>query len=64
VTYPTTGNTSAASIPIALDHANQQRLFSDGDWLVMPAAGAGMAWGAVAYRWHDYRLHARNACGA
>jgi 3-oxoacyl-[acyl-carrier-protein] synthase III len=53
-TYPYTGNTSAASIPIAVDEANRRRSFADGDWLVMPAAGAGMAWGAVAYRWHDY----------
>jgi 3-oxoacyl-[acyl-carrier-protein] synthase-3 len=57
VTYPTTGNTSAASIPIALDYASSQRLFSDGDWVVMPAAGAGMAWGAVTYRWYDYQQH-------
>lgn len=55
LTYADTGNTSAASIPIALDRANRQGLFSDGDWLVLPAAGAGMAWGAATYRWYDYR---------
>jgi 3-oxoacyl-[acyl-carrier-protein] synthase III len=27
----------------------------DGDWLVMPAVGAGMAWGAVTYQWYDYK---------
>lgn len=58
VTYPDTGNTSAASIPIALDRANRQGLFKDGDWLVLPAAGAGMAWGAATYRWYDYRAEA------
>lgn len=58
VTYPTTGNTSAASIPIALDHAAKERKFAEGDWVVMPAAGAGMAWGAITYRWHDYQRHA------
>jgi 3-oxoacyl-[acyl-carrier-protein] synthase-3 len=59
VTYPRTGNTSAASIPIALDYANNQRMFAHGDWIVMPAAGAGMAWGAVTYRWYDYHEHTR-----
>jgi 3-oxoacyl-[acyl-carrier-protein] synthase-3 len=59
LTYADTGNTSAASIPIALDRANRQGLFDDGDWLVLPAAGAGMAWGAATYRWYDYRSGAR-----
>jgi 3-oxoacyl-[acyl-carrier-protein] synthase-3 len=53
ITYPYTGNLSAASIPVALE----QGKFRDGDWLVMPAVGAGMAWGAVTYRWYDYRGH-------
>lgn len=52
LTYPHTGNTSAASIPIALDEAVRRRAFAHGDWLVMPAVGAGMAWGAFTYRWH------------
>ena len=51
MTYPHTGNLSAASIPVALE----QGKFRDGDWLVMPAVGAGMAWGAVTYRWYDYK---------
>ena len=55
ITYPHTGNLSGASIPIALDEANGQGKFADGDWLVMPAVGAGMAWGAVTYRWYDYK---------
>ncbi len=55
ITYPHTGNLSGASIPIALDEANRQSLFKDGDWLVMPAVGAGMAWGAATMRWYDYR---------
>jgi 3-oxoacyl-[acyl-carrier-protein] synthase-3 len=49
------GNTSAASIPIALDEANRQGCFRDGQRLVMPAVGAGMAWGAAYVVWHDYR---------
>lgn len=55
ITYPRTGNLSAASIPVALDHARREGRFRDGDWLVMPAVGAGMAWGALTYRWYDYK---------
>src|SRR2546427_12588228 len=54
VTYPHTGNLMAASIPVALDEARRDGKFRDGDWLVMPAGGAGMAWGAVPYQWYDY----------
>lgn len=51
ITYPHTGNVSSASIPVALE----QGKFRDGDWLVMPTVGAGMAWGAVTCRWFDFR---------
>jgi 3-oxoacyl-[acyl-carrier-protein] synthase III len=49
------GNTSAASVPIALDEANRMGCFRDGERLIMPAVGAGMAWGAAYVVWHDYR---------
>jgi 3-oxoacyl-[acyl-carrier-protein] synthase-3 len=49
------GNTSAASVPIALDQANRMGCFRDGERLIMPAVGAGMAWGAAYVVWHDYR---------
>jgi 3-oxoacyl-[acyl-carrier-protein] synthase-3 len=49
------GNTSAASIPIALDEANRLGCFRDGERIVLPAVGAGMAWGAAYLVWHDYR---------
>lgn len=54
VTYPHTGNVSAASIPVALDQARREGKFQDGEWLLMPSVGAGMAWGALTYRWYDY----------
>jgi 3-oxoacyl-[acyl-carrier-protein] synthase III len=57
VTYPHTGNLIGASIPVALDEARRDGRFQDGDWLVMPAVGAGMAWGAVTYQWYDYARH-------
>lgn len=55
ITYPHTGNVSSASIPVALDQARQEGKFRDGDWLLMPSVGAGMAWGAVTYQWYDYK---------
>ncbi len=45
------GNTSAASIPIALSEADHQRRFKDGDILLFLAFGGGLSWGAVAWRW-------------
>ena len=55
-----TGNTSGASIPIALDEANRAGLLHDGDLLLMPAIGGGMAWAAVCVRWYDYRGQSSN----
>lgn len=45
------GNTSAASIPLALSTAAAQGRFAPGDLLVMEAIGGGLAWGSVALRW-------------
>ncbi|MBI4769128.1 MAG: beta-ketoacyl-ACP synthase 3 [Chloroflexi bacterium] len=53
-----TGNTSGASIPIALDETNQAGKLKDGDKLLMPAMGAGLAWGGLAVVWQDYRARA------
>ena len=50
-TYPELGNVSGASIPITLAMTVRQGCVRSGDWLVMPAVGAGMAWGAAALRW-------------
>jgi len=44
------GNTSAASIPLALSVAKQQGKFKPGQVLVMEAIGGGLAWGAVVLR--------------
>jgi 3-oxoacyl-[acyl-carrier-protein] synthase-3 len=45
------GNTSAASIPIALDEANRGgRLFAGANVLMM-AFGGGFTWGSLAMRW-------------
>lgn len=58
-----TGNTSGASIPIALDEANRAGLLHDGQLIMMPAMGGGMSWGAICYRWHDYRATRSNGNG-
>jgi 3-oxoacyl-[acyl-carrier-protein] synthase-3 len=46
-----TGNTTAASIPIALTEARDLGLFGPGDLVVLAAFGGGFAWGALALRW-------------
>ena len=51
MTLDHTGNTSGATIPIALDHFNRQGRLTDGDFIVMPTVGAGMAWGATCFDW-------------
>lgn len=45
------GNTSAASIPIALDETLRAGGIRRGDHLVMSGFGAGLAWGTLAWRW-------------
>jgi len=45
------GNTSAASIPIALDEATQAGRLEPGDVLVVNAVGGGITAGAVVARW-------------
>ncbi|WP_299362564.1 beta-ketoacyl-ACP synthase III [uncultured Paracoccus sp.] len=45
------GNTSAASIPLALSVANSQGRFAKGDVIVTEAIGGGLSWGSVVLRW-------------
>lgn len=45
------GNTSSASIPIALDEANRKGVLKPGNLLLLDAFGGGLAWGAVTVRW-------------
>jgi len=45
------GNTSAASIPLALDEAIEDSLISQGDLIVMSGFGAGLTWGTVVLKW-------------
>lgn len=45
------GNTSAASIPIALDELNRAGQIAPGDVVLMAAFGAGLTWGSAGVRW-------------
>lgn len=51
VTVQDHGNTSAASIPLALSVGKQRGQIKPGDLVVTEAIGGGMAWGAVVLRW-------------
>ncbi|GFO64675.1 ketoacyl-ACP synthase III [Geomonas paludis] len=45
------GNTSAASIPIALDEAVRAGRLKEGDLLLLDAFGGGLTWGSALVRW-------------
>ena len=45
------GNTSAASIPLALNQALAEQKISEGDLVLMEAMGGGFTWGAALVRW-------------
>lgn len=49
------GNTSAASIPMALTEAQSQNLLHKGDIVVTVGFGAGLTWGANVIRWNRDR---------
>ena len=46
------GNTSAASIPMALSETVEAGKLKDGDVVVFVGFGGGLSWGAVAWRWN------------
>ncbi len=50
------GNTSSASIPLALADAIRGGLLKKGDLVVFVAFGAGLSWGAVAWRWQGAKV--------
>jgi 3-oxoacyl-[acyl-carrier-protein] synthase-3 len=45
------GNTTAASIPIALSEACEQGKINSGDTVVLAAFGSGFTWGSVIIKW-------------
>jgi len=51
ITLANQGNTSAGSIPLALDFANNAKKFKTGDLIILEALGGGLTWGSIALRW-------------
>ncbi|MEX2288555.1 MAG: beta-ketoacyl-ACP synthase III [Planctomycetaceae bacterium] len=45
------GNTSAASIPLAMDEAHREGRIKKGDTILLCGFGAGLAWGTALFRW-------------
>ena len=59
-----TGNTSSASVPIALDEYARRGGLSDGQNLLMLALGGGMGWGSTLYTWAGPRTIERARAAA
>lgn len=51
VTVQNHGNTSAASIPLALDQAHRENRIKQGDVVVLEALGGGLTWGSIVIKW-------------
>jgi 3-oxoacyl-[acyl-carrier-protein] synthase-3 len=47
------GNTSAASIPLALEHARGEGRLAEGQKVLLCAVGAGLTWGAAVIDWSE-----------
>ncbi|MCA9498818.1 MAG: ketoacyl-ACP synthase III [Nitrospira sp.] len=45
------GNTSSASLPMALDHANRNQRLKTGDRVLLGTFGGGLTWGTALVRW-------------
>jgi 3-oxoacyl-[acyl-carrier-protein] synthase-3 len=45
------GNTSSASVPIAIDEAYRQNRIKKNDLILLDAFGAGFTWGSAVIRW-------------
>ncbi len=51
LTVESHANTSAASIPLALDYAVKNNRVKKGDLVVLEALGGGLTWGSVVLKW-------------
>ena len=51
ITLENQGNTSAASVPLALDTAVRDGRIQRGQNVLLEAVGGGMTWGAAMVRW-------------
>ncbi|HZP26886.1 MAG TPA: beta-ketoacyl-ACP synthase III [Dehalococcoidia bacterium] len=57
------GNTSAASIPIAICEALEQERIKPGNHVVLTSFGAGLAWASAVIRWGQAQPASRSAVG-
>jgi len=55
VNLPEYGNTSSASVPIALAEAKEKGLIKKGDIVVLVAFGAGLTWASAVIEWNEER---------
>ncbi len=53
INLPKYGNTSSASVPIALIEAKEKGLIDNGDNIVLVAFGAGLTWASTLIRWNE-----------
>ena len=53
INLPKYGNTSSASVPIALVEAREADLIKNGDIIVLVAFGAGLTWASTAIEWNE-----------
>jgi len=45
------GNTTAATIPLAMSEAYQSKIIKKDDWILLSAFGAGFTWGSLLLKW-------------
>ena len=45
------GNTTAATIPLGMSEAYQNKQLQKGDWVIISAFGAGFSWGSLLIKW-------------
>lgn len=53
INLPQYGNTSSASVPIALVEAKEKGLVNNGDIIVLVAFGAGLTWASTVIEWNE-----------
>ena len=58
------GNTSSASIPIALSEASSEGRLQPGDHVLLVAFGGGLSWGAIVVEWSGVRAASGAAAAA
>ena len=51
VTVEKHANTSAASIPLAIDYATKNNMIKENDIIVLEALGGGLTWGSIVITW-------------